>query len=227
MTTPRYTTATASGLLVANPLVEQPAVTFAQLPSAASAAGRPAYRVTDIGPAGYGSLWISNGVRWSPLGGRLVLKTLGAPLSGITNTPETIAIQALLPAGSWQVNDNLRFWYNPTKSGTTDVCVRGFRIGTAGTVADTQVETGNIIGAGNQTAGTITDLKLVSATTVQKVGQGSASLGTYAIQGAVAPAAVTISSAATNALYVTLTLKSSNTNDTVGLQSAQIELITP
>lgn len=98
----------------------------------------------------------------------------------------------------------------------------------AGTTADTQIESGNLFGAASQTGGFVSDFKLTSATALLKAGQGATIVGSYSVaSGTAAPAAVTITDASANALYASLTIASSSTNDTVGIQSAQIELITP
>lgn len=210
----------------ANPQFVRPAVAFASLPTAAGCAGCE-YRVTDMGPSGFGSIWASNGTRWAPITGATILAALGNQVTGVTNS-ETILFQTLIPAGAWQTNDTLRFYLTPTKSGTTDSASVAIRIGTAGTTADAGTVNNVALGAASLSGGFIYDLKLTSATTVVKTGGGSNAATSYA--GATSSAAfapITISSAASNALYVTVTIRSSSTNDTVGMQSGEIELRTP
>ena len=199
--------------------------TFASLPSATGRGGQ-LRRVSNIGPSGYGSLWCCTGARWSPLNGRCNL-AMATPQSGI-GTSETLVLQALIPAGVLKANDLLRLFYSVTKSGTTDTCTHRVRVGTAGTTADTQIWTGTILTAAQQSGAFISEIAVVSATSLQRTGQGALTVGSYSIANATAtPAAVAISSADSNPLYVSLFLLSSGATNTVGLNAGQIELITP
>jgi hypothetical protein len=199
-----------------------PGSTFAKLPAVTT--GNRLALVNDIGPAGFGSLWISDGTRWRLLGGRQVIAMLGAAVGSIANS-ETVVMQtaAALPAGSWQTNDVLRLSFTVNKSGTTDALTGNVRIGTAGTTGDTAVVSATTILAAANRSGTFQfDIKLVSATSAQRVGVAT----TAQVSATAEVAAVTISSAATAALFVSFTILSSSTNDTVGITSGQIELIT-
>jgi hypothetical protein len=167
-------------------------------------------------------LWISDGTRWRLLGGRQVIAMLGAAVSAIANS-ETIALQTAtaLPVGAWQTNDVIRVSFTVNKSGTTDSLTSSLRIGTAGTTADTAVVSATTLLAAANRSGTFQyDIKLVSATSAQRVGVAT----TAQVSATAETAAVTISSAATAALFVSFTVLSSSTNDTVGVTSAQIEL---
>lgn len=198
---------------------------WASLPAAASYAGYRA-RVTDGGPAG-GVYVVSDGTRWKPVNGTANLATLGAAVSGIANT-ETIVLQSLLPANFWRNNDNIRLWLATTKNGATDNMNLNVRVGTAGTTADTAVLSLGTMGATILTSGVQFDFKLASATTVQRVGQIASTVGAYSGGStSAAPAAVTISDASANALYVSIGISSSGATNTVGAQSGQIQLITP
>jgi hypothetical protein len=198
---------------------------WASLPDATLYAGYRA-RVTDGGPTG-GIYVVSDGVRWKPVNGTANLKTLGAAVSGIANT-EQIVLQALLPINFWQTNDNLRLWLATTKSGATDSMNLNVRVGTAGTTADTAVMTVSAMGATNLSSGLQFDFRLVSATSLQRVGQIASSTGSYVgASNTAAPAAVTISDASANALYVSVGIASSGATNTVAAQSGQIQIITP
>lgn len=200
--------------------------TWANKPSSAAASGL--YLFTDVGSSG--TLMRYAGGRWRPLAGQAQLASLGATVTGITNS-ETIVLQTLIPAGAWQTNDSIRIWVTASKSGTTNTANLSVRVGTAGTTADTAI-TGlsafSLITAANILAGAIYDVKLVSATSAQKVGNNASAASAY--QGATtagAAAATVITDASANALYVTVTLASSGATDTVSIQSGQIQLITP
>ena len=197
------------------------AYTFANLPAAASNSGKTA-TVTDVGRA---SLWRSNGTRWMPDSGLLTLKHLAAAVTGITNS-EQVPLQVQLPAGSWQTGDIVRFHFSLTKSGTTNSGSAHVRIGTNGTTADTQIFNGSgVLGATARVLETFYDVRLVSATSAQKVGSATGTFG--AVLTIAETAAVTITSAAANALWVSLGVLSTGATDTVGLTIGRIELLTP
>jgi hypothetical protein len=144
---------------------------------------------------------------------------LGAAVNSIANV-NTIVLQALIPAGAWQANDSLYIDYSLSKSGTTDSLNAALYIGTAGTTSDTGIFSGNgFLAAANRVVSSTFVLKLASSTSVQKtlVGSQFGSPTNSAI-----PAPVTISSAASNALYVSLAIQSTSTNDTVGIQDGAI-----
>lgn len=193
--------------------------------SASSPASGTVVRVSNIGSTGAGSFWIRGTSRWYPLNSSVGVYQQDTPQTGITNAAETIVAQLLIPAGVLQVGDRVRVYATISKSGTTDTANIGFRFGTAGTLSDTLIGSGTSLSAANRSIGTIWDYKLVTATTIQRQGT-PAGAGAYSVANAVAfPAAVTISSAAANALYFSVTLVSSSTNDTVGLQDARYEIL--
>lgn len=198
--------------------------TWANRPSPADVPGE-VWRFTDLGRSGFGTFWVSDGTRWLALAGRAPLNAQGAVVTGITNT-ESILLQALLPVGGWQTNDVLRAWVAPTKSGTTDAATARVRIGTGGTITDTQVVSVTVLAASNQRGGAFFDVKLASATSALPFGTNNTE-GSYAgASAAAADAAVAISSAAANALYVSLCLVSGGAADTVGAQDSRLELLT-
>lgn len=181
---------------------------------------------TDLGPGTHVSYV---GSRWKPVNGRATLAMLGAQQTGIANV-ETIVLQTLIPANTIQVNDVIRITAELTKSGTTDTCSVCVRVGTAGTTSDTAVVNGaGYIAAANKGWAGFNDFKLLSATSLGKVGGSPAiSTGVGPVSaGSAESAPVTITSAAANALYVSFTIKSSSTSDTVGISNGAIELLTP
>lgn len=204
-----------------------PVLPYASLPPASGANGVEAY-ASDLGANG--TRVRSNAARWRPVNGVTTLKDLGAPSGAIANT-ETIVLQTLIPINAWQTNDTIRLWFTVTKSGATDVLQTSVRVGTAGTTGDTAI-TGlsafNTLAASNTSGGFFFDIKLVSATSAQKVGVNATFNGSYAgAQNLGAAAATTITDASANALYVSLTIRSSGATDTVAIQGGQIELRTP
>lgn len=201
---------------------------YAALPAASAYTGKTAY-ATNLGANG--SVLQSNGTRWRAVNGTAVLKALAAPVSGVVNS-ETIVLQTLIPAGAWQTNDTIRIWISGTKSGSTDAYLMSARIGTAGTTADTVI-TGlsafSLMTATGLTGGAVFDIKLLSATSVQRTGGTTSGQGTYTAgssSGAIA-AATTISDASANALYVSVSIYSGGASNTVAALTGQIQLITP
>lgn len=191
-------------------------LTWANKPASADAS-RP-FLFTDVGSSG--TLMRYAGSRWRPLAGQAMLASLGATVTGITNT-ETIFLQTLIPAGAWQTNDLIRVTVAGAKSGTTDIGVFTVRVGTAGTTADTSVFATAAMSSAGRTYGITKDLKLTAATSSQDtpvyLGVSSSAL----------LAAVAISSASANALYVSLSWTSGGTTDTISALTGTIQLITP
>lgn len=189
---------------------------------------KPGTRITvsNLG-GGAGSDWISNGTRWTPLGGMLTLAALAAPSAAIAAV-ETIVMQCLIPAAAWQTNDVLRITRLCEKSGATDNLLSTVRIGTVGDLTDTAV-TGEansvLLAAADLCGGGQIDIKLLAAASAQRM--GAATGASFIVSTTPQPPATVITSAAANALYVSQTIASSGANDTVTLLSGQIQLITP
>jgi len=180
--------------------------------------------VTDVGADGTTVRW--NGSRWKPVGGVANLKSFGPAVSGITNATETIVLQTLIPAGLLQANDAIRVWLYPTKSGSTDAASGRFRMGTAGTIADTQILSGNWLGATGITGGFVWDAKIVSNTSVLRTGNNNSTSSPIAGSGTSAiVAAVSITDVSTNPMYFSVTLVSGGATDTVACQNGYIQWV--
>lgn len=203
----------------------QPTFTWATKPS--SAANGSLIFVSDVGESG--TLFQYGGSRWRPVGGQAALKTLGAASANVANS-ETIVLQTLIPASAWQTYDTLRLWLVMTKSGTTDAGNLTVRVGTAGTTGDTAI-TGlsafQFLSAANTSGGLIFDIKLLSATSAQKMGLDGSGAGSYTGGSASGALATTITDASANALYLSVGIASAGATNTVSLASGHIHLITP
>lgn len=183
--------------------------------------------VSDVGENG--TIFQYTGSRWRAMNGMASLKTLGTAQTGIANS-ETIALQTLIPAGALQAGDIVRGRLSLTKTGTTDTGTVTVRVGTAGTTGDTAI-TGLsafvALAATGVSAGFEFEVRLVSATSAQRLGSTGANLTAYAGSSSVAASAATvITDASANALYVSVGLASSGATNTVGLQAGLIQLIT-
>jgi hypothetical protein len=212
----------ASGASLTSPSLTTPTLVssaWASVP-AAGTAGRM-LRCSNCGTKG--SIWVDDGTTWKPLNGMAQLASQDAISSNIANS-ETIVLQYLIPAGMWSTGSiiaitNLSF----TKSGTTDSGTMKIRVGTAGTTADTQIFTNNSLSAANRSWRGDTYMRLESATSVLPSGGNSGGFQQGTNNSALA--AIAISSAASNALYVSITIASSSTNDTVALAMGDLWLI--
>ncbi len=199
-----------------------PVYTVATLP-AAGTAGRIA-RVSNVGTK---PTWFEdNGTRWHVLNGRATVATVDAPVPIAGAGGEGVVIQTLLPAGAWQVGDRVRAYLNITKAGASTAGAVSARVGTAGTTSDALIITGTVLTAAGRDINIIMDIVLVSDTTAQAqspTASGTIGYGNTQTTGALG-AAVTISSAAANPLYITFTLTPGAT-DAVGLNAGVLELL--
>lgn len=204
--------------------------TWANRPAVVPASGTQ-YFATDIGENG--SVWQSNGTRWRALNGEAVLKFLTTSVAGIAAV-ETIILQSLIPAGVLQAGDlilvdNLAV----TKSGSTDSTQLTVRVGTLGTVAGDTVLTGlsayTLQGATTIGGGYTFLVRNVSTTSMQKM--GNAATGAHSMFAgsttAVAAATAGLADNSSNAVYFSVALKSSSTNDTISGLSCTIRIVTP
>lgn len=125
-----------------------PAFTWAGKPAASAASG-VVIRVTDVGPAGFGSMWFSDGSNWRPLSGRQLLSanrtgTSAAPLAssatvaklalptGDMVTSGSIVLPANLLRAGMSIHVEGRFRH----TGTGGTWSAGFRLGSLDTSSD-------------------------------------------------------------------------------------------
>ncbi len=182
-------------------------------------------------PYGYGITIVSDGANyfcsfydWRNATQRQTLYKLGAASGNIANS-ETIVAQVQLPAGYLKQYDHIRIWVAMSKSGTTDTGTAVIRIGTAGTTADTQIFSGALVTAANQSYGQWFDLKIQSATTVRKEGFGGTGQASEGGGSATAyTTAVTISNIS-NSLWINVSILSGGATNTVKLEDCIMEYV--
>lgn len=184
---------------------------------------------TDIGASG--TLMRYANSRWRPLAGQAQLAQLSAPVSGITNAGQIVS-QTLLPAGSVKAGDIIRIYSASSKSGGTDTSLMTVYLGTAGTTSDAAVMPSYIIiAAALLSHGGIYDILIVSNTSAQRIGTGPVAAGGASGFGGQTSAAISgvvaIPDISTNAVYVSVHHASGGTTNTVAVQEATIQLITP
>jgi hypothetical protein len=197
--------------------------TWATKPLASAYTGRAF--ISDVGG---GSIWISNGTRWKPEGGRITLLSINA------NVAATFAAEAifsgtslLLPAGLFQNYDKLRVTATLGKSAAVETASQKFKLGTLGTIADTTILTQptNVTGA-SQATGMEVEFRRESSTTVRKIGN---SLTTHQYSGPTSAGVnvvVIVSDMDTNAMYFHYSNLSSAGAETYTLYDYTVELIT-
>lgn len=196
--------------------------TWANRPLATAVKAGTIIRVSDMAAGVY---FVSDGVRWRPLNGYAALATLDADSAAIPDA-ETIVFQKLIPAGMWQVNDLLRVTGYVAKSGTTDTMMHRIRIGTAGTTADAQISSVTVLSAGQRSSGITIDVRLASVTSAVKLGGAGAGTGSPGGSSVAHASGVTIPDASADGLYVSSSIQSSSTNDTVQLMAgSRVELL--
>lgn len=185
--------------------------TYTALPTAA-ANYRRTYWVTDQ-KAGY----LSDGTNWLPLSDRMLYDLGSATPPTMTGTTEVILAQFVIPARCWRDFQDLWLFMTMKKSGVSENVTGRIRVGTTGTVSDTLVNQGTSLGTTSDANGIQMPIKRISATSIQKLGNGSfgGSL-TGASSTDIEPAA-TVANLDTNAVYVSLSALSSAAAETVSL----------
>lgn len=179
--------------------------------------------ISDAGAGG--SKWRYTGTQWKPINGTALLASLDTTSSNIANS-ETVVFQYQAPAGMYQVGDRLRATFTFTKSGTTDTGALHMRMGTAGTTADTSIGSlSSLLAAGNRSVGLILDFRIESATSIQRMPNGSLAIAGYSTGSSATVASAVAISNISNSLFFNISIASSSTNDTVALVDAHLFLI--
>lgn len=112
--------------------------TYAAMQSLTGPAAGQEYTVTDLGPAR--SRWHYDGTRWRPNGGRVILRNIPAAVTGVAQLAEQILDSFAIPANLLAKDGDIIFaMYALEKSAATETLQVRFRIGTAGSTADTQL----------------------------------------------------------------------------------------
>ena len=177
--------------------------------------------ITDIGG---GSRWMSNGITLTPLQNSITLYDLDAPNTQTLGTAKVMA-QNLIPLGLLTNRSRLRITYTYSKSATSETCTHNFRLGTAGTTADTSLATTGAPGGTNVTVGNFIEFQRLSATSLLRLGM--AVTGSYNGPSTTAIAgAVTVPNMDTNNLFLSLTSLSSANVETYTLHDYRVELLT-
>lgn len=172
--------------------------TWAARPSPTDAAGRMIY-VSDVGPGG--SLWVSNGLRWCPVNGRVRLHTQDTDAT-TQATATTKMSSFLLPAGVMQNGDILEFRFTAQKSGTAETATLQLRFGSTDSASDASLFGTSPLATTQISLGAILDVRRNSATTLQKLANGQSLSAAYSGTTSIAlHAPVTIDNLDSNNIY--------------------------
>lgn len=212
-----------TGVLGPNGLLPMgvPVATWANRPAATQQ--NSSFFASDVGG---GNFFYSTGVRFKPVNGSVLLDAIDTANVGPATTAETQVnpTHNIIPAGVIAGFDRLRLKIAASKSGVSDTCTIGVRLGNLGTVADPLLATITLLQA-SQSMGYELEFKRLSATTVQKQGCGDANVN-YAGQSATAyPAAVTVLNMDSVNMFLTLsTQMTAGGSDVPTLQNYTLEL---
>lgn len=199
--------------------------TWAARPSAAANTGAM-IRVTDIGIAG--SLWVSDGVRWNPVG-PITLYRNAVELVAATTVTEQVMAQVAIPAGLLADGAQIRTFWASVKSGTVDAASaeQRIRFGSTGTALDNTIHGSFNLLQANISFGAISVIQRKSAAELKKLGRdGTGAPTSYQSGSAVAAAsAVPVPDMDATNNFLSLTLKPGGTTDIVTITGLSVELL--
>lgn len=216
------------------PTVDLPKVTsytWSGKPAAASYSGAM-IRISDVGPVTSGSLWISNGTDWRPINGHTLLSTLDAVQSTAGAITETILYTYTIPAGLLRNKDSLRVQLWANKSGSTYRCTTRIKANSVANLTGSPTSWFNDGGTLDTTArqfGTIQGFRREDSTHIYRTGAATGSGATapmlpWANVSASDPTLLTVTDM-DSAVYVMVTMQSTNAAENCLLQGATIELV--
>jgi hypothetical protein len=154
-----------------------PSYTWALVPAASLMAG-VTVRLTDVGPVGAGSLWISDGTRWRPLGGSQLhcaaSGTIAAPLATLSGATGKLVLPAgdrvsggsiLLPIGLPQIGQGISVSAKLRHRGTGGAWNAVARLGSLDTSSDPSFMQATGTATDDQGVWLLQDLEVATATT--------------------------------------------------------------
>lgn len=175
-----------------------------------------------------GHIFISNGTRWYPEGNHLTLDLMKTAVTNTGTTAETLFWRTAIRAGLLQNGDKLRIFATFGKTGgTTETAGQRWKIGTAGLATDAAlIGPTAAVSAGNASSGYFLELKRVSPTQLNKLGNTNIA-GSYngpSTNGLAGPVTVLNMDAAD--FFISFTNTAAGTADTYTLLDYSVELIT-
>lgn len=197
--------------------------TFATLPAAASYTGVVA-RVSDVGRTG-GSLWMSDGTIWRPVAPVKIYENTALVEGDLSGDDQVVL--AMSYAANILTGKVFRVLATFGKGGTTDAMTAyGLRMGTNGTIADTQIGTTSGLTAPQRSIGVEYWFRMASVTSIEKLGTGNGGSVSWAQGGS----SLAINTAATvttvaSAGYIDLTIDIAGTTDKPQVGYCAIEIM--
>ena len=186
--------------------------TWATLPAATAYAAGTQARVTDVGAAGAGSLWVSTGSVWVPENGHiLVAQSAVAVTAPANDTNENVLATVTIPGGVIGANGALRI--TPVWSYTNSGNIKTLRVRLGGTQIGT---------AGPTTTATLQSYFMVRNRN-DEASQVSSVLGAGAVSSASAVTTTAVNTAADVSL--TITAQKATGSETVTLEGYNVELM--
>lgn len=153
-----------------------PAYTWAGKPAAANNAGN-SIRITDVGPVGAGSVWISDGTNWRPIGGRVMhcaaSGTVAAPLATLSGATGKMVLPAgdrvtagsiLMPVGLPQIGQGVEVSLKCRHRGTGGAWNIVGRLGSLDTSSDPSFMQVTGTATDDQSSWLLQGLEVVTAT---------------------------------------------------------------
>lgn len=159
------------------------------------------------------SIWYSNGTNWKPLFPVVAGRKVGITSGAIQTADQVIGQIGPFPAGLF-VDQTFRILTTLGRNNTTDAygsSTTRWRLGTAGTTADSTLGLGNLsatfpAASGALSAGLESWLRADSDTTILRLGTGSWAIASWTSNSAVAMhASNTVGSLAAGAMYLSVT----------------------
>lgn len=211
----------------ATPIAAQ-ALAWASRPAASTHAGQ-IIRITDVSAGqsgnGGGALFISNGTRWKPLFDVTIDAIDTANVGAANQTEQQLAPNhVLLPAGLIADTDRIFVDLTASKNGTGDSCVLRLRFGPTGTTADPVLVVLSSMAGASQSFGTILEFKRISATSIQKLGNGDAATSYMGASTTAFPAPVAVSNMDSNGMYLSITAQMTGGTEIPTLQDMMMKL---
>lgn len=177
-----------------------------------------------------GFIFISNGTRWYPEGGKLNIDLMKTAVTNLGSTTEILYWRTLIRAGLVHDGDKIRVFASFSKTGdsSTEKSEIRWKMGTAGIATDAQILGPTLaVSATNFSTGFFFEIKRISPTQIRKVGNSNIG-GSYngSSTNPVAADPIAVINMDANDFYISFTNQTDGTVNTYTLHDYSIELIT-
>lgn len=206
-----------------------PAYTWATKPDPTLSTGKT-IRITDVGGntagIGGGNFFFSNGIRWKPQNGSILLDSVDTANPGVANTVEQNLNlnHIVIPAGVIGDFDRIRLWLSMSKNNTVDSTTIRIRFGSQGSITDQTIATITTLATTNQSLGVLLEFKRLALNSIQKQGNASTDVSYNGASAGAYPAATSVINMDTNAMFLSITSQLTAGTEIVTLQDYTLEL---